>query len=252
MPHGAFAEIAKRIYVQVAEDEERIAGRKQTVSRMSVLTGLTRKEIARLRKEPDDFEQDTTARHHRAARVITGWIRDERFHAADGEPRALAFDGEGDTFTSLAKAFSGDVPPRAVLDELLRVGAVRESADGDVELLERGYLPRKGEAEKLQILGTDVAGLVRTIRHNLDAADEERFFQRKVYYDNLQLQCLPALRDLSADRGQELLELLDRWMSEHDLDANPMAEGPGGKRAGIGIYYFEEDGASSSGDGSDQ
>lgn len=240
MSHGAFADIAKRVYVRVAEDEERIAGRKQTVSRMSVLTGLTRKEIARLRKEPDELDLDTTARHHRAARVVTGWLRDERFRDGQGEPRPLAFDGGGDDFTELVKSFSGDVPPRAVLDELERVGAVLTDEEGRVHLVERGYLPRKGEAEKLQILGSDVAGLVRTIRHNLDAAAEERFFQRKVYYDNLQADCLPDLRDLSAERGQQLLELLDRWMSERDLDANPQAEGPGGKRAGIGVYYFEE------------
>jgi len=241
MPHGALAEIAKRVYVRVAEDEERIAGRKQTVSRMSVLTGLTRKEIARLLKEPSADGAELTAQHHRAARVITGWIRDARFLDARGEPRALALEGDDDSFAALVKAFSGDVPHRAVLDELVRVGAVEQDADGRVRLLERGYLPRKGEAQKLQILGTDVAGLVRTIRHNLDAEKDERFFQRKVYYDNLPAACLPQLRALAADRGQALLELLDRWMAARDLDASPGAEGPGGRRAGIGIYYFEDD-----------
>ncbi len=241
MPHGAFADIAKRVYVRVAEDEERIAGRKQTTSRMSVLTGLTRKEISRLRKLPAEVDVDTTARHHRAARVITGWIRDERFLDGQGEPRPLAIDGDGDTFAVLVKSFSGDVPHRAILDELLRVGAVRRDEEERLHLVERGYMPRKGEAETLQILGTDVRGLIATIRHNLDAGDDERFFQRKVYYDNLQADCLPDLRDLTATQGQELLELMDRWMAERDLDANPDAAGPGGKRAGLGIYYFEED-----------
>ena len=243
MPHGALAELAKRVYVRVAEDEERIAGRKQSVSRMSVLTGLTRKEIARLRKEPEAGDHDTTVQHHRAARVITGWVRDARFLDAGGQPRILEIDGQDDSFAALVKAFSGDVPHRAVLDELLRVGAVEQDRDGRLHLLERGYLPRKGEAQKLQILGTDVAGLVRTIRHNLDADGDQRFFQRKVYYDNLPAACLPALRALTAEHGQALLELLDRWMAEHDLDAHPDAEGPGGSRAGIGIYYFEDESA---------
>ncbi|MFQ5937243.1 MAG: DUF6502 family protein [Acidiferrobacterales bacterium] len=34
---------------------------------------------------------------------------------------------------------------------------------------------------------------------------------------------------------------MDRWMAEHDRDTRPNVKGTGRKRAGIGIYYFEED-----------
>ncbi len=256
--HGGFAEIAKRVYVRVAAEEERIAGRKQTVSRMSILTGLTRKEVARLLKLPAEPSEGTAARYNRAARVITGWIRDARFTDAEGRPLPLPLDGARRSFAALVKAFSGDVPPRAILDELERVGAVARTEDGRVSLKVRGYLPQAGEAEKLQILGADVAGLISTIRHNLDVqrdagrkATESSspgttevaagpFFQRKVFYDNLRADALPALRDLSSEQGQQLLELLDAWMADHDLDEHPDSEVEGGRRAGIGIYYFEE------------
>ena len=238
--HGAFAEIAKRVYVQVAQDEGRIAGRKQSISRMSIMTGLTRKEVARLLRPAEDMHPHESASYNRAARVLTGWIRDERFTGADGEPRSLEIDGEGDDFSTLVRVFSGDMPPRAVLDELERVGAVERNGDGTVSLRTRAYLPRKGEAEKLGILGADVAGLISTIRHNLDEPDEDALFQRKVFYDNLTPESLPELKRLTAQHGQELLELLDRYMAEHDLDANPTPDATGGKRAGIGVYYFQE------------
>ena len=240
LPHGALADIAKQVYVRVAAEEERIAGRKQTVSRMSLLTGLTRKEISRILKLPPAPAQETSARYHRASRVITGWIRDPRFLAADGQPRPLEMDGDGDTFAALVKAYSGDVPARAVLDELERVEAVRTAEEGHILLVARGYLPRAGEAEKLQILGTDVAGLIATIRHNLDPGAKGPFFQRKVFYDNLVGEALPQLRAMSAEQGQRLLETLDRWMAAHDREVHPELEGPSGRRAGIGIYYFEE------------
>jgi hypothetical protein len=240
LAHGAFSEIAKRVYVRVAREEGRIAGRKQTISRMSILTGLTRKDVARLSKPAEDMHPHDSAGYNRAARVITGWIRDERFTDEQGEPRPLEIDGDGDDFSELVRAFSGDMPPRAVLDELERVGAVERDGDGRVTLEVRAYLPRSGEAEKLGILGADVAGLISTIRHNLDDQDQDPYFQRKVFYDNLPQDCLSELKDLTAKHGQELLERLDRWMAEHDLDANPQPGATGGGRAGIGVYYFQE------------
>ena len=239
MPHKAFAELAKRVYVRVAEREGGVDGRKQTTSRIAVLTGLTRKEVGQLRKLPAPQPTETAQRYNRASRVVAGWLRDERF-LADGEPAVLPLEGEGVSFATLVREFSGDVPTRAMLDELLRTNTVALEGE-QVTLLERGYLPRRGEADKLQILGTDVAGLIATIRRNLDTeTDDEAWYQRKVFADNLAVPALPALRALTAEKGQALLEQLAAWMAEHDLDEHPDLDGPGGGRAGIGIYYFED------------
>ena len=96
----------------------------------------------------------------------------------------------------------------------------------------------------MSILGTDVKDLIATIDHNLRASrtDEEgRFFQRKVFYDNLPKEVLSKLRSQTQSKSQALLETTDQWLSKYDRDINPKAEGTGRKRAGIGIYYFEED-----------
>ena len=238
MPHKAFAELAKRVYVRVAENEGGIEGRKQTTSRIAVLTGLTRKEVGQLRKLEAPQATDAAMRYSRASRVVAGWLRDERF-LRDGEPAVLPLEGEGASFATLVKEFSGDVPTRAMLDELVRTNTVAVE-DDHVRLLERGYLPRRGEAEKLQILGSDVAGLIGTIGRNLDADADDAWFQRKVFGDNLAVPALGALRALSAEKGQALLEEIAAWMADHDLDEHPELDGPGGGRAGIGIYYFEE------------
>lgn len=239
IPHKAFAEVAKRVYVRVVEREGGIEGRKQTVSRMSVLTGLTRKEVSRVLQEAERPSMQTAERYSRASRVVAGWLRDERFLEA-GAPAVLPVDdGSERSFAELVRAFGGDVPSRAMLDELERAGTV--AVEGEVvRLVERGYLPKRGEADKLQILGSDVAGLIGTIRRNLDAAPDDAWFQRKVFADNLSVAALPALRRLTAEQGQSLLETLAAWMAEHDCDEHPELEGPSGGRAGIGIYYFEE------------
>ena len=234
--YGAFADLAKRVYVEVARDEFALPGRKQSVSRVSIITGLSRKEVRRVAdlERPDDAA--TAQRYNRAARVIGGWLRDPDF-TAGGEPRALRVDDE---FAELAKRYSGDVPPRALLDELLRVDAVATDGAGRVTLNARAYVPRSGEADKLEILGADVADLISTIDHNLTASPDRAFFQRKVSYDNLPVEGTEALRDVASRRSQSLLEELDRWMSAHDRDTSPSIVGRGRKRAVLGIYYYEE------------
>ena len=237
----AFVGMAKRAYVDVAMRDFEIPGKKQTISRISVLTGLTRKEVQRVLREPSNAKADTSERYHRAARVIGGWRRDRRFQTAAGKPQDLAFDGGSKSFAELVRRYSGDMPSRAVLDELLRVGAVRRMGDGRVRLLVPAYVPRSSNVDKIGILGADAADLIDTINHNLDRGTRDPRFQRKVMYDNLPAEAVEEFRQLSAAQSQQLLERLDGWLAKRDRDVSPNVKGRGRVRAGIGIYYFEED-----------
>ena len=241
VPYGVFADLSKHIYVDLATKEFGIAGRKQSVSRVSIITGLSRKEVRRVQTPPDPQDMESTDRYNRAARVISGWVRDTRYTSASGGPVPLVIEGGTPSFSELVKHFSGDVPVRAILDELLRVGAVELLTDGRLHLLTHAYLPGTEESGKLGILGTDVSDLIQTIDHNLQTKVGEGFFQRKVSYNNLPQEILEEFRNLSHTDAQRFLEQMDRWLSGHDRDTNPTIPGTGTKRAGIGIYYFEED-----------
>ncbi len=242
VPFGTFSDLAKRVYVEVALDEFGIPGRKQTHSRVSVLTGISRKEVLRVTRldRPDDAE--TSGRYNRAARVIGGWVRDERFLDESGNPAKLPVEGEGATFSGLVKEYSGDVPHRAILDELVRVGAAERTADDKVRLLARAYIPVSGDEEKLEILGTDASLLIGTIDHNLQAEPGKAFFQRKAMYDNLPAEAVEELRKDLAMRAERFLEQADRRLSERDRDVHPETPGTGRRRAGIGIFWFEDEG----------
>ena len=241
VPYGAFADAAKKVYVDVATEEFQIPGRKQSVSRVSVLTGLSRKEVSRVAALPDPDDAAASQRYNRAARVISGWVRDPDFSSGEGQPRDLVFEGEAGAFSELVKKYSGDVPARAIIDELVRVGAVERLDDSRLRLQARAYVPQAGEADKLVILGVDVADLIACIDHNLQSQPEHAFFQRKVSYDNLPDEVTPELRTLAAQRAQQLLEELDTWMAARDRDTNPKVGGDGRKRASVGIYYYEDD-----------
>ena len=130
--HRTFVELAKLVYVEVANTEFGIAGKKQTVSRIAILTGLTRKEVQRLLAQPPDTESVAEEEYHRASRVITGWVRDPNFGDEKGHPQPLRMEGKRASFSELVKRYSGDIPVRAMLDELLRVGAVKQLKDGRI------------------------------------------------------------------------------------------------------------------------
>ena len=238
--YSTFADFAKWVYVDVASKEFGIKGRKQSTSRVSVITGLSRKEVMRVRKlsRPDDRE--SSEKYNRAARVIAAWRRDKNFLDTKGRPAPLPLSDTGASFSELVKRFSGDIPVRATLDELIRVGAVKRLEDGKISLLTRTYVAESSDADKLHIMGTDVAHLISTIDHNLKSDSTGLFFQRKVAYDNLPDDALPLFRQYSAKRAQTLLENLDRWLAQHDRDVTPAVKGTGRNNAGIGIYYFEE------------
>jgi hypothetical protein len=234
-----FQELAKRVYVEVAMKDFAIEGKKPTISRASILSGLTRKEVQRLLTMPAVDETGAGEHYNRAARVLTGWLRDPDFQGADGTPRPLPLDGDTG-FAALVKRHSGDMPARAVLDELLRVGAVRRDDDQRIELLTRGYVPAQSQLAKLEILGGDVADLISTIDHNIEHGASDPRFQRKVMYHSIPVTALPSFRKLSATRAQALLEQLDRWLLEHDSDIPADGSGPARVRVGMGIHYFEE------------
>ena len=240
VPCGAFLDIAKQIYVDVAMESFSIPGRKPTISRASVITGLSRKEILRIRRLPPLSDSEVRDRYNRAVRVISGWARDKDFADTSGKPAALPFEGGEKSFSYLARKYSGDVPARAILDELVRVGSVHRLENGEIQLHSRAYIPGTGEEDKIAILGNEVADLIQTIDHNLQVPPEQSHFQLKVAYDNLPQESIRRIRTASSRRAMKLLELLDRELSRVDRDVNPSARGTGRVRAGLSIFYFEE------------
>ncbi len=241
IPYGVMADVVKQVYVDVAFKEFGLPGRKQSVSRVSVITGLSRKEVARLRQIDRWDDDEAVQQYNRAARVISAWVREPEFHDASGRPALLPVEGDNMSFSELVRRYSGDMPVRAILDELLRVRAIEQLTDDRIRLLARSYVPTEGEAEKLEILGSDVADLIATIDWNLRCSPSEAYFQRKVQYDNLPAEVMATLHTLASERAQALIEQLDLWMAGRDRDVNPTVQGTGRKRAMLGIYYFEED-----------
>ena len=235
--YGTFSELVRKVYVDVAFADFAPEGRKQTVSRISALTGLTRKEVRRLLELDTPDDTASQERFNRGIRVISGWVNDRRFLDPDGKPSELPVDGKPKSFALLVKEYSGDIPTRAMLSMLEEAGSVRLMGD-KVRLVRHAFVPGSDPLDKIQVLGTDVAELITTIDHNLTADPGELLFQRKVSYDNIDPAALQKLRKISFTKAQALLEQLDRQYASSELGEDG---GASGKYVSLGIYYYEQD-----------
>lgn len=243
VPFGVFSNLARHAYVDVAAKDFTIPGRKQSLSRISVLTGINRKDIARLQKESNPFGNQSANQFNRASRVVNGWLRDNDFQGEDGQPAQLAIESEDSqlpSFSKLVRLYSGDVPVRALLDELLRVGSVDVIDNEKVTLVNKAYVPEGDIEEKLRIFGTAATDLLNTLNHNVNGEKESSRFQRTVAYNNVPIEALEHLRFRSTKEMQDVLLNINQWFSQYDKDVNDELGGKDSVRAGIGIYYFEE------------
>ena len=240
MPFEGFAELAKRVYIDVAKKDFESPGRKQSISRISTLTGIYRREVSRIMELPEIDDAEIIARHNRAARVVGGWLNDPDYSDVNGKAQVLELAGDKPSFTHLVRKYSGDIPARAILDELTRVGALKQDKQGKVHLLSRAYVPKHSEADMIGILGTDVTDFISTIDHNLQHEGENSRLQLKVAYDNLPQEAIDEFQALASRRGRDLLEEFNSWLAERDRDSNPESTGTGRLRAGFGVYYFED------------
>ena len=115
--------LCKKIYVAVATDEFGVDGRPTNVSRVAILTGMTRRDVRKIRLSLDDREQEVLGRMNSATRVLSGWYQDADFLDDAGNPLPLPESGPNPSFSELAKRFAGDIPVTTLLKELRNAGA---------------------------------------------------------------------------------------------------------------------------------
>ena len=232
----ALTELVRKTYVDVADQEFGIEGKRQTIARISVITGLNRKEVSRLRGL-DPLDRTAGVWWNRAAHVLGSWLRDEAFLDRKGDPVDLAFTGDVPSFEALVKKHSGDMYPRSVADELLRLGAIGE-VGGKLRMTARGYVPAADPERIIDILGLDSAELMETIDHNLQATeDDERLFQLKVLSDNVPVEYLDEFNAYSRRLSRPVLEELSRWLSERDRGRDWSGDDER-VEVGLGIYQI--------------
>ncbi len=239
-----FAEVSKSVFVAVASQDYGLNGRPTNVSRVSILTGVSRKEIARVRamleQESDPPPNKTTD----ATRLLSGWHQDPDFLTPAGGPRVLPPEGEGASFAALWRRYGGDVPVTSMRKELERAGAITTLPDGSLRAERRYFMPRRFDPQWILNAGSMLRDLGSGITHNLDAGagsqlaagePPHRRFIGRATSDSVDVAALPEFEAFVEKNGQEFLERVDNWLTEHE--ARPLA-GAARKRMRLGLGVF--------------
>ena len=239
--YAEFSEIAKAVYVEVALKDFKVAGRKATRTRVAVMTGLTRKEVKRVIDEAVKDRYEPKSKFSRLGRVLVGWHTDTDFTGPYGLPLELQYETNNPgelTFAELVKRHSGDMSPRSILDELIRVGAVRETDAGWYRVLRREYITDAQGRDTFERTGFIVRNFVNTVDFNMTkSAPGKGRFERHVFpADGLRAEDMPKFDAFLRERCQTLLEELDNWLAKL-----PIPDAKKGERVmhtGVGVYHY--------------
>lgn len=231
-----FSELLKAKFVDVATADFGIRGRPTNASRVAILTGLDRRDVARLRKTGS--EAPTKGYQSKASQILSAWHHEPDFLDADGHPAVLAVEGEGATFTELMRRYAPALPVVAMIKELKGVKAIEERGDGRLHALKRTYVPSGVSTERLRLWSSVLSDVATTIEHNFSReATSPARFERRALHLRVDRKALPEFRELLETEGQALLERLDDWLASHQVAGNDQEDGI---RLGVGIYHIED------------
>lgn len=236
MGYREFAEITKTAFVQIAAEEYGIRGRPTNSSRIAVITGISRKEVARIRNsnflEVTDFVQEPPA-----SSVLHAWTTNPTYLDNVGNPIPLPFTGREVSFAVLVAKFAGDIPPGAIRTELMRVGAIREDKDKRLCLVKRHYVPMRIDDRLQHGLESAIWSLADTIAFNCDPnLSVAPRFQRVVSADGINPALFPEIQKESSCRLEKFTEDYDDYLSHLEmLHKNNSIN----SQVGIGLYYYQ-------------
>lgn len=236
---GEFSDLCRHAFVQVAANQLASPRRRRNVSRIAVATGLTRQEVARLLKSDIAMIRRYPRHLHRANRVLAGWYGDPRYALRSGLPKPLDVRGAGITFYGLVRKYGGDVPPRAVLDELRLAKAVRTLRTGAIlpvrQFVEYGDKSQRALREVAQKLRL----LAETLRHNLDYPTST-LFEDVAVSNPLRPDHFPiAVRRLSVS-AKRFLSATRHYLGRNERQETAKKRASKPSALGLGIFLFSK------------
>lgn len=237
-------ELLKRVFVEVAERDFKLDNKASTDSRISLITGVHRKDVKRLRDLPD-VEANLPPKVSLSSQIVAAWLTDRRWLDANGQPQPLSRLGAGDgkaSFDALVASVSQDIRPRSVLDEWLRLGVVIINAADEIVLVSNAFIPKDGLKEKLAYYGHNLGDHAAAAADNV-LTQNSPWFERSVHHDGLSAEQVERLRGRASELGMQILTSLHTMAeADHTHEADKATSHTGQtKRFTCGVYFYSTD-----------
>jgi hypothetical protein len=251
LQYGALTSLLKELYVEVASSDFPLEGKGQTDSRVSLLSGVHRKEVRRLRAEPAAREFTPPA-VTLGAQLVLLWTTSPRYRDRSGHARPLPRSPErrGEpSFEELVASINTDIRPRSVLDEWLRLGVAHLDEKQRVCLNAEAFVPAHGFDEKAFYFGRNLRDHIAAAAHNL-RGEGAPFFERSVHYGELPDEAVDELQALASELGMDALQRVNRRAAALKRSGARRK----GKRSTIafGAYFFREPASDDAGGNRDE
>jgi hypothetical protein len=238
--YGSFVAELKPVFVEAARAELTARGMAATDSALMLLSGVHRRDVRLLTRSPASGAPPAPSPPSLAAEVAGRWISEPPWLDADGRPRVLPRSGEA-SFDALVESTSSDIRPRAMLDEMLRLGVAQEIViDGEagIALDAAGFAPRAGFEPMTALLADNVHDHLAAAAANL--AGEADFLEQAVFSDGLSVESVRKLDRATADAWQQAVRRvlpLARECFEADAALPPEERM---RRVRFGAYFYSD------------
>lgn len=239
--YPALANMLKLTYVEVATQMP-VPGKEQTDSRVSMLTGIHRMDVKRLRSELVAGGEGAPPTVSLGAQAVARWTTHSTYLDSKGRPLPLprlASSGSPVSFEALVQSISKDIRPRVVLDEWLRLGIARVDEQDRVVLMTDAFVPSHGLDEKLFYLGKNVHDHLSACTHNLTQNDAPPLLERSAYFDHLSEESAQQLsthaRQLASQAMQDFARKAMELQEQDNRDSNAR------HRVTYGHYFYQAD-----------
>jgi len=229
--YPAFAAALKRVFLEAARAELADRQMAATDSAVTLLSGVHRRDVRELGREamPSAAAVDADTPLSMAAQVVARWMAEHPRNRRRLLPRT--------DFDALVAGISSDVRPRAMLDELVRLGVAKEG-DSGVELLADGFAPRRGFDETAELFTANLRDHAAAAAANLQG--DANFLEQAVFVDEISAESAERLQQVSVQAWRAAFrKVMHEAQQRFDADATLPADMPR-HRARFGVYFYSQ------------
>lgn len=238
--YTAFASALKPAFLEAARRELQDQAMPVTDSALTLLSGVHRRDVRVLTRgeTPEEPLADLAPPLSLAGEVVGRWMSEPACLDEQGRPRVLARAA----FDELVSAVSQDVRPRALRDELVRLGVVSCAEDGSMALSAQGFAPRQGFGEMAALMAANLADHASAATANLQ--DGTNFLEQALYVDRLSPASALRLHQAASAAWQQVLpgllrEAQERYDADQPDKESPAPETVARRRVRMGVYFYD-------------